>query len=310
MKSEKVLILGSNGYIGSALVEALIGRFEVQGCDRYPGINPNILSYVADYDDLLVTQLCWADTIILLAGDSSVASCKDFRQSYDQNVSKFQRLLDKIDGKGIKLIYASSSSVYSSIPVIESGGASEDMPLGLPLNNYDATKQIIDLIASRYMNSIEIYGLRFGTVNGPSPNMRWELILNSMIKSAIETGVIHVSNPDFYRPVYFMDNLIQDITTILKNNSPEPGIYNLCTINNTILEHANLVAICAERKGIPIKDLVIHNSWIKQDLVLKPYNFKISNIKCCKKLSMPVFRSDYHNIEDLEIMIMELKDKI
>ena len=45
------------------------------------------------------------------------------------------------------------------------------------------------------------YGLRFGTVNGFSRNFRSELMLNSMSRSAIDDGVVRMSNSNIHRAI-------------------------------------------------------------------------------------------------------------
>jgi len=317
MKSEKVLIIGSNGYIGSALAEALSSEFEVMGCDRYPpSSKTNIKTIVSDYDDLLITQLKWADTIILLAGNSSVSSCADFNESYNQNVAKFQRLLHKIDSSGIKLIYASSSSVYSARQYNESTYSNESDLLGNPINNYDATKQMGDLIASRYMNCFEIYGLRFGTVNGYSPNMRWDLMANSMVKSAVKSGNIHVTNPNVHRPILAMQDLIVGIKCILYNDNPNlGGIYNVASTNDTVLNIAKNVAYTLISLNINVKDVIIHNPTDFDKSKNIPYDFKINHMKFLTKFVHPTsqsFSEDHLLWRDLcnDILKSELKNSI
>lgn len=317
MKSEKVLILGSNGYIGSALAEALSSEFEVMGCDRYPpSSKTNIKTIVSDYDDLLITQLGWADTIILLAGNSSVSSCNDFNDSYNQNVAKFQRLLHKIDGKGIKLIYASSSSVYSAHGYNEPTISHESDLLGNPINNYDATKQMVDLIAKRYMNSFEIYGLRFGTVNGNSPNMRWDLMVNSMVKSAVESGNIHVTNPNVNRPILAMQDLIIGIKGILYNEIPtKGGIYNMASDNDTVLSIAKNVAAALIQLNIKVKDIIVHNPIDLNKSENITYDFKINSMNFFNKFMHPLSQSlsAYHlfwNALCADILKSELKNSI
>lgn len=274
MKSNKILIIGSSGYIGSALYQHLSSNYSVDGCDRVAADLP--CKFVKDYDNLNALELMQYDTIILLAGNSSVTSCAgDFNNCFNNNVVKFQTLLYKLDGiqstskHKFKVIYASSSSVYGR----GTYNCQETDQLPTPMNNYDTTKQICDLIAERHMNNIEIYGLRFGTVNGSSPKMRWDLMVNSMFKSARENGYIEISNNNIHRPILAMHDLISGIEKILEyENDKDQGIYNLCSFNSTVEEIAADVQFALQQlmPKLEIKEKSSNQSYL-------PYDFSIDN---------------------------------
>jgi nucleoside-diphosphate-sugar epimerase len=93
-----------------------------------------------------------------------------------------------------------------------------------------------------YSNQLEIYGLRFGTVNGYSPKMRWDLIINSMYKSAMESGVINVVNPNIHRAILFIDDLVDAMQAIIDKNDGNGGIYNIASFNDSIGNIAEYVS--------------------------------------------------------------------
>src|SRR5438445_737177 len=78
-----------------------------------------------------------------------------------------------------------------------------------------------------YPNS---YALRFGTVCGPSPNIRPELLLNSLVLSALTTGQIQVANRQVHRPLLGIGDLCRALKTIVTRPVP-PGCYNLASTN-------------------------------------------------------------------------------
>ena len=89
-------------------------------------------------------------------------------QSYVQsNLSGFVELLEALRQEpSVKLIYASSSSVYglnTKVPFSESD------PVNCPANFYGATKRSNELIAHSYHHTYGLHctGLRFFTVYGP-----------------------------------------------------------------------------------------------------------------------------------------------
>ena len=120
--------------------------------------------------------------------------------------------MNKLD-KGQILIYASSGSVYGSTNTT----SLEDVPLKFkPINNYDLTKYSLDVHAEKFIrDGYNIVGLRFGTVNGWSPNIREELMINSMTKKAIREGTILINNKTIKRPILGISYISRAIREII-----------------------------------------------------------------------------------------------
>jgi nucleoside-diphosphate-sugar epimerase len=112
-----------------------------------------------------------------------------------------------------RLIYASSASLYS-------GNESPDHVIteeviGFQYQNaYDLSKYAFDKLISTL--NIDFIGLRFGTVCGTSPRQRHELLLNSMVRSAVRTGTVQVSNPQARRSVLAMNDLVATIQALIE----------------------------------------------------------------------------------------------
>ncbi len=211
------LIIGGCGHIGSALYDHLVARgFDVWVLDNLTRGVPRGWGArgVEDYRNANPAFLRSFDEIILLAGHSSVAACKDDPLgAIDNNIVGLWRLISNLDGQ--KLIYASSGSVYS-----ESGQTT-----------YDWTKRVIDhMVPMLYPNH---WGLRLATVCGASPNIRTDLVLNAMVKSALTEGVVRIANPQTKRPILAMTDLCMGIEAILAGDVA-PGIHDLKSFNSTI----------------------------------------------------------------------------
>ena len=189
----KILLLGGCGYVGSALNNYLKNH-EITNVDL------NWFSDIAfgntisvDYrDEALIPIIRESDVVILLAGHSSVKMCDDRLSSYYNNVRNFVELTNRLTPKQ-KFIYASSSSVYGNT---NSSEIAEDNVDFSPINYYDMTKLHIDHIAQ--LSGLDYYGLRFGTVNGPAPHVRSDVMINAMTNTAMTKGEIHVFNADTY----------------------------------------------------------------------------------------------------------------
>jgi nucleoside-diphosphate-sugar epimerase len=233
MSSPKVLVTGGCGYVGSTLCRHLERQgFTVTSVDvEIFGNVSNPASRRIDYRELAADELNAHDAVVHLAGHSSVKMANgDPGAALDNNINGFFRLLQKLDGT--KLIYASSASVYSGL-----GGepASEDHVSFTVANVYDFTKHGGDCLAALYGR--EYYALRFGTVNGISPNLRTDLIINSMVKSALIKGAVSVFNPQVHRSILVLGDLVRAVETIVKG-PVAPGIYNLASFSATVGEIA------------------------------------------------------------------------
>ena len=108
----KILIIGGNGYIGTRLYNYL--DFDVDVIDTCWFCKVIEDTIVADYKTMSKAFYSEYDTIILLAGHSSVKMSEaDSNSCFKNNVQNFIELLDKLTTQ--KFIYASSSSVYGSV---------------------------------------------------------------------------------------------------------------------------------------------------------------------------------------------------
>lgn len=227
---KNILIIGGNGYIGSYLKLFLESRGLF--VDVYGSRN-------SDYNVLTKEFLSAYQYIILLAGHSSVASCDGpLASSWNNNVRNFSNLVNKLSTKQ-KLIYASSSSVYGN-----KGGKvynENDVCLNY-INNYDITKNALDFVVKDYIaNGNNIIGFRFGTVNGPSPIVRTDLMINAMVHSALTENIININNKNISRPILSINDLGRAMLTVI-NGIFYSGIYNLASFNSTVDEIASVVS--------------------------------------------------------------------
>lgn len=252
----KVLIIGGEGYIGTYLHKHLITQeieVEVYGNRRL------------DYNNLGREYLSRFSHIVLLAGHSSVQCCNGPLESpWKNNVRNFKNLVDKTDNRQT-IIYASSASVYGAKDVKRL--YSEDEISIDFVNNYDLTKVSLDLLAMKFMSEgRRLVGLRFGTVNGNSPIIRRDLMINSMVYSAITEGCITISNKHIKRPILSVRDLSRAVESIIKTNT-HSHIFNLASFNSTVEDICKIV-----------------NEYTKVEIIDKgntagSYNFAIDNSK-------------------------------
>lgn len=284
---DKILIIGGNGYIGSSLYNFLKQKYTVDILDI---VWNEKNTYTMDYKNITAEILDNYDTIILLAGNSSVKSSIDLKNTFTNNVSNFINLLCLL--KEQKLIYASSGSVYGSINYM----ATEDTAIdNNSYNNYDLSKKVIDMYAK--LSDKNIYGLRFGTVSGPSENLRNDLVINSMVASSISEKKIFLYAKESRRAILGLNDLNRAIERIINaNDNDKKGIYNLCSFNTSIESIATKVSNILNSQIIEIDNLDTIN---EKNLNKTKYSFELDNSKF-KRIFNFTFQDNFENIiEDL-----------
>lgn len=237
---KNILLIGSEGYIGASLVNALLSTYSIDTCDILPSKMCRDFHFQVNYGELTRIEISKYDFIILLAAHSSVSACiENPSEAVENNIVNFMRLLTNMNSNQT-LIYASSGSVYdgymNSFP-------KEDAKILSSRNIYDFSKISNDLMASTFQ--IPTIGLRFGTLSGYSPIMREDLIINKMTKDALDHKTITVSNASAFRSCLGMQDLCNAILTLINQRGKileQTAIFNLASFSKSIEQISDEIA--------------------------------------------------------------------
>ena len=245
----RILIAGGAGYVGSALIPHLLDRgYSIDVVDLF-WFGNNLPEKVGilhkDIFDLQVSDLESYDQVIFLAGLSNdpmadFSPAKNF--IFNASAPAYLAYIAK-KAKVRRYIYASSCSVYGYTEnklFDEDSPVSSSYPYGISkLQGERAVMQMID-------SDFSVIALRKGTVSGYSPRMRYDLLVNTMFKCAMQDGVIRVTDPAIWRPFLSIEDAIMAYTRAIEASESISGIFNIASGNHTVGEVADLVKLSLE----------------------------------------------------------------
>ena len=245
MRKRPVLVTGAAGFIGSHLSEALLAAgHPVRGVDSLAGhysralkelnlvdcqAHPDFSFHERDLVDPGLGDLVDGTEFVfhLAARPGVLDSWLEFDDYCHSNVLGTKALLDACAGRDVKVVYASSSSVYGNpvrLPV------TEDMPTA-PVSPYGATKVMTEVMAGAYhrAHGLAVVGLRYFTVYGP--RQRPDMGLARFIEAGVDGRRL---------PIYGDGRQLRDFTyvgdvvtaTVSAAHRGAPGsIYNIASSN-------------------------------------------------------------------------------
>ena len=249
-----ILVTGGAGYIGAVAVRELLDKgFAVRVLDKFLyGDDP--LKEVMNRIDCVPGDICHLDEAVLdgidvvihLAGLSNDPTA-EFNPDANRRMNTFatQNLAEACKRKGIeRFVFASSCSVYDRGMMADDIIQDEDSPLepraAYATSKYAAERALLELADDRFRPVI----LRQGTVYGWSPRMRYDLVVNTFVRAAFETGKLTVHcGGEMWRPLVDVTDVAKCYLACIQADLDVVGgqIFNLSYKNFRILELAHWV---------------------------------------------------------------------
>ncbi|MEK9146817.1 MAG: SDR family oxidoreductase [Patescibacteria group bacterium] len=312
-----ILVTGGAGYIGSVLVQKLVDRgYKVRIFDRFY-FGKKHLAHLGKSIDLVVGDvrrfdpkyLSGVDAIIHLAALSNDPTAElNPKANWEINFLATKKLAADAKWAGIrKFVFASSCSVYyTSIDKVKRA-FDEDDKIN-PRAPYSLSKKMAEgilmaLADKEFMPTI----LRAGTVYGFSPRMRYDLVVNTMVKDAIARQTIMVlARGEQWRPLVDINDLAKTYLAVLE--APEykvaGQIFNVVFDNFKVKEIAGLVQKALNGKiGIKIdrvqnnlvdRSYKVSGQKLEKVMGIRP---KISIEDSVKSMTRNIKKFHYNNFE-------------
>ena len=229
----KYVVTGAAGFIGSQLAEALIhGGHEVLGVDSFTDYyDPALKEENAAGLDVVRLDLAdedldleGVDGVFHLAGQPGVRSFGDVFDDYARrNLLASRRVFETAAAAGVRVVFASSSSVYGDA---ETYPTREDADLR-PISPYGITKAGCEQLAYAYGKEfgLDAVLLRYFTVYGPRqrPDMALARIVAALARGApFELYGDGLQSRSF---TYVADGVVATIAAM--ERAPAGALYNV-----------------------------------------------------------------------------------
>lgn len=232
----KVLVTGGAGYIGSVLVRQLLNKnFKVRVLDslKFGGdalydvlLHPNFEFIKGDIrnEKDIDTAVKGIDAIAHLAAIVGDPACKKYSEEANEtNWAASVSLFEKAEKVGVKrFVFASTCSNYGKMANANEF-VTETSELS-PVSLYAELKVKFEkfLLEERRNSNICSTSLRFSTVYGFSPRIRFDLTVNEFTRNATINGEQEIWGKQFWRPYCHVDDLARSVVVVLE--SPEQKV--------------------------------------------------------------------------------------
>jgi nucleoside-diphosphate-sugar epimerase len=309
---KKVLVTGGAGYIGSILVRLLLSEgYQVRVLDnlRFGGetvvelLNDSHFEFLrGDVRDQksLEEALKGVDYVVHLAAIVGDPACRNEPElAKETNLESTKNLYTIANQKGAKkFIYASTCSNYGKMEDPD-GYVNEESKLA-PVSLYAETKVESEkfLLGQSRDQVCKPTSLRFSTVYGLSPRIRFDLTVNEFTKELALGRELVVFGEQFWRPYCHVKDLARSVLYVLEKNDGTTD-FNVYNVGDTSENYQKQMIVEEIKKQIPSSEI----KYVKKDE--DPRDYKVSFEKIKNELGFQITQKVPDGIAQIKKIIEE-----
>ena len=312
---KNILVTGGAGYVGSGLLrELLVNGYSVTCVDNlmFGGEslldiwhNKNFTFINCDINDSEKLDNVFSknnfDGVIHLAAIVGDPACKLYSDLANKtNWTSSKWLIEKSKSAGVsKFIFASTCSNYGKMDDPEAY-VDENSRLA-PVSLYAELKVKFEKYMLSQMKRIDGFSptsLRFSTVYGLSPRMRFDLTVNEFTKDLALEKELVIFGEQFWRPYCHVKDFSNAFITVLKSPN-EKVAYNVFNVGDTKENYTKQMIINEIKKVLPNSKI----KYVKKNEDPRDYRVNCDKIK--KELGFKISMTVPDGIKEIKRVIQE-----
>lgn len=285
---KKVLVTGGAGYIGSVLVKLLLDRgyfvrvldnlsfggeavVELLNNDNFDFIKGDI----RNKEDLVkaMKDIDFVAHLASIVGDPACAIDPDLTK--DININGAKLTYEVANEMGIKkFVFASTCSNYGKMED-PNAYVNEDSELR-PVSLYAETKVEFEqfLLSQDKTNNAKPTCLRFSTVYGLSPRIRFDLTVNEFTKELAMDKELVVFGEQFWRPYCHVVDLSRGVIAVIEADD-ETVAFNVYNVGDTNENYQKQMIVDEIKKQLPQSKI----KYVKKNEDPRDYRVSFEKIK-------------------------------
>lgn len=303
----KVLVTGGCGYLGTVLTRRLLedtrNRVRVVDALMYGG--EHMLPFVGnerfqflngDIRDEVVVQNAVqdVDAVVHLAALVGEPLCNKFpSEAVEVNYASTIRLADVCAKKGVKRFITASTCSNYGLGNVTDDLIAEDGQLD-PISLYSQTKVGAEKYVISRSSSMERIVLRFATLFGISPRMRFDLLLNEFVRDAHAKHKIQVFGGQAWRPIVHVQDAARAVEICLAHEKFEkPEVFNVGS-NEFNFRKQQLAKMAADPFTAQVEEL---------PHIVDPRNYRVNFDKVHKYLGFNAEATPRKGIDEMAVAL-------